>query len=193
VPRANVIAGVLLAAGGARRFGSQKLVAPVDGVPLVRHSAAALARSTDTLVIVVGHEGAAVRAALVEVEGSVVENPDWSQGLSSSLRCGIASLAPDVEAIVVALGDQPRIDPLVVRSLIDRWRASGMPIVTARYRGERGHPVLFDRAVFPRLTSLRGDVGARTIFEQSPEQVAYVDVDDVVPVDVDTPQDLASS
>jgi molybdenum cofactor cytidylyltransferase len=188
-----VIAGLLLAAGGARRFGSQKLVAPLDGIPLVRHAAAALGRSTDVLVIVIGHEADAVRAALSDVDASIVENTDWSQGLSSSLRHGLAALTPDVEAIVVALGDQPRIDPLVVRSLVDGWRASGMPIVTARYRGERGHPVLFDRTVFPRLTTLRGDVGARTIFEQSPEQIAYVDVNDTVPVDVDTPQDLSSS
>src|SRR5512133_3851154 len=186
---ANVIAGVLLAAGGARRFGSQKLVAPLDGVPLVRHAALALGRSTDTLVIVIGHEAHAVRDALADVDGSIVENPDWSQGLSSSLRCGIAALGPDVDAIVVALGDQPRIDPLVVRSLVDCWRASAMPIVSARYRGQRGHPVLFDRTVFPRLNALRGDVGARTMFEQSPEQIAYVDVDDVVPVDVDTLDD----
>lgn len=185
-----MIAGVLLAAGGARRFGSQKLVAPFDGAPLVRHAAAALARSTDALVIVIGHEADAVRAALTEIDASIVVNPDWRQGLSSSLRCGIAALPPDAEAIVVALGDQPRIDPLVVRSLIDRWRASGTPIVSARYRGERGHPVLFARAVFPQLASLRGDVGARTMFEQSPEQVAYVDVDDVVPADVDTMDDL---
>jgi molybdenum cofactor cytidylyltransferase len=190
---ADVIAGLLLAAGGARRFGSQKLVAPLDGIPLVRHAGLALGRSTDALVIVIGYEAQAVRAALADVDGSIVENPEWAQGLSSSLRCGIAALPPDVDAIVVALGDQPRIDPLVVRSLIDCWRASGKSIVTARYRGERGHPVLFDRAVFARLNALRGDVGARTMFEQSPEQVAYVDVDGVVPVDVDTPGDLPSS
>lgn len=156
----------------------------------MRHAATALARSTDALVIVIGHEAGAVRAALADVDASIVENPDWSQGLSSSLRHGIAALPPNAEAVVVALGDQPRIDPLVVRSLVDRWRASGKPIVTARYRGERGHPVLFDRAVFPQLTTLRGDVGARTIFEQSPDQIAYVDVDDTVPVDVDTVEDL---
>jgi len=190
---ADVIAGLLLAAGGARRFGSQKLVAPLDGIPLVQHAALALGRSTDVLVMVIGYEAHAVRGALAEVDGSIVENSDWSQGLSSSLRCGIAALGPDVEAIVVALGDQPRIDPLVVRSLVDCWRTSGKSIVTARYRGERGHPVLFDRTMFPQLTMLRGDVGARTIFEQSPEKVAYVDVDGPVPVDVDTPGDLPSS
>jgi molybdenum cofactor cytidylyltransferase len=185
-----VIAGVLLAAGGARRFGSQKLVAPFDNAPLVWHAAAALARSTDALVIVIGHEADAVRAAVSDVDASIVVNPDWRQGLSSSLKCGIASLPADAEAIVVALGDQPRIDPLVVRSLVHEWRSSGKPIVTARYRGERGHPVLFDRSVFPQLAALRGDVGARTIFEQSPDQVAYVDVDDAVPAEFDTIEDL---
>jgi molybdenum cofactor cytidylyltransferase len=185
-----VIAGVLLAAGGSSRFGSQKLVATLDEAPLVRHAAMSLARSTDALVIVLGHEADAVRAALSDVDALLVENPDWSQGLSSSVKCGVAALPADVDAIVVALGDQPRIDPLVVRSLIECWRASGKPIVSARYRGERGHPVLFDRVVFPQLQMLRGDVGARTMFERSPELVAYVDVDNALPVDVDTPQDL---
>lgn len=185
-----MIAGLLLAAGGARRFGSQKLIAPLGGIPLVRHAAAALARSTDALVIVIGHEAGAVRAALADIDGSIVENPDWSQGLSSSLRHGIEAMPLDVAAVVVALGDQPRIDPLVVRSLVDRWRTTGNAIVAARYRGARGHPVLFDRTVFPQLTTLRGDVGARTIFEQSPDQVAYVEVDDTVPIDVDTVDDL---
>jgi molybdenum cofactor cytidylyltransferase len=192
LPGAVVIAGLLLAAGGSSRFGSQKLVAMLDGVPLVRHAAMSLARSTDALVIVLGHEADAVRAALSDVDAAVVENPDWSQGLSSSVKCGVAALSPGVDAIVVALGDQPRLDPLVVRSLIDRWRASGKPIVSARYRGERGHPVLFDRAVFSQLEILRGDVGARTMFERSPELVAYVDVDNAVPVDVDTPTDLGA-
>jgi len=187
-----VIAGVLLAAGGSRRFGSQKLVSMLGGVPLVRHAATTLARSTDALVIVLGHEAEAVRAALSDVDAVVVENPDWSQGLSSSVKCGVAALPAGVEAIVVALGDQPRIDPLVVRSLIECWRAGGKPIVSARYRGERGHPVLFDRAVFPQLEMLRGDVGARTMFEQSPDLVAYVDVDSEVPVDVDTATDLGA-
>jgi molybdenum cofactor cytidylyltransferase len=185
-----VIAGLLLAAGGARRFGSQKLVAPFEGAPLVRHAATSLGRSTDTLVIVIGHEAGAVRAALSEIDAAIVENPEWSQGLSSSVRHGIASLPAEVEAVVVALGDQPLIDPLVVRSLVDCWRATGKSMVTARYRGVRGHPVLFDRAVFPQLSALRGDVGARTMFEQSPEQVAYVDVDDAVPSDIDTMDDL---
>lgn len=187
-----MIAGVLLAAGGSRRFGSQKLVSMLGGVPLVRHAATTLARSTDALVIVLGHEAEAVRAALSDVDAVVVENPDWSQGLSSSVKCGVAALPAGVEAIVVALGDQPRIDPLVVRSLIECWRAGGKPIVSARYRGERGHPVLFDRAVFPQLEMLRGDVGARTMFEQSPDLVAYVDVDSEVPVDVDTATDLGA-
>lgn len=187
-----MIAGVLLAAGGSRRFGSQKLVSMLEGMPLVRHAAMTLARSTDALVIVLGYEADAVRAALSDVDAVIVENSDWSQGLSSSVKCGVAALPADVDAIVVALGDQPRIDPLVVRSLIECWRASGKPIVSARYRGERGHPVLFDRAVFPQLEMLRGDVGARTMFEQSPELVAYVDVDNAVPVDVDTPTDLGA-
>jgi len=185
-----VIAGVLLAAGGARRFGSQKLVATFAGVPLVRHAADALSRATDGLLVVVGRDADAVRASLRGIDAVIVENSDWSTGLASSIRCGVAGVPPDTEAIVVALGDQPGIGSAVIERLIARWRESGMPIAAVRYRGQRGHPVLFDRSLFAEIATLEGDVGARGLIDLSPDRVAYVDVDEPMPVDVDTRRDL---
>lgn len=95
-----MIAGVLLAAGGARRFGSQKLVATFAGVPLVRHAAEALSRATDSLLVVVGRDADAVRASLRGIDAVIVENTDWSTGLASSIRCGVAAVSADTEAIV---------------------------------------------------------------------------------------------
>ncbi|HTE46959.1 MAG TPA: nucleotidyltransferase family protein [Gemmatimonadaceae bacterium] len=187
-----MIVGVLLAAGGARRFGSQKLIAMLDGVPIVRRAADALTSVTDMTVIVVGSESTAVREAVAETGALVVENTAWANGLASSLRCGVVAVPARASAAIVALGDQPQMDAVVLRSLIDRWRETGSPIVTARYRGERGHPVLFDRSVFAELAGLEGDAGAKGLIEQSPERVAYVDVDADVPRDVDTPDDLAA-
>jgi molybdenum cofactor cytidylyltransferase len=185
-----VIAGVLLAAGGATRFGSQKLVATLDRVPIVQLAAWSLAAATDVIVVVVGNESAAVRAALGEIDACVVENPDWAGGLATSLRRGIAAVPPAVDAAIVSLGDQPHLDPAVVRSLIARWRETKSPIVSARYRGVRGHPVLFDRSIFAEIAALSGDSGAKGLIERSPERVAYVDIDSEVPRDVDTPVDL---
>lgn len=187
-----MIAGVLLAAGGARRFGSQKLVAMIDGVPIVRLAERALAAVADTTIVVVGSEASAVRAALGESSADVVENPNWADGLASSLRQGILAVPNDAAAAIVALGDQPQLDGAVMRALIGRWRETSSPIVSARYRGVRGHPVLFDRAVFAELGALHGDAGAKGLIDRSPGRVAYVDVDADVPRDVDTPDDLAA-
>jgi CTP:molybdopterin cytidylyltransferase MocA len=185
-----VIAGVLLAAGGARRFGSQKLVATFAGAPLVRHAAEVLSRATDSLVVVVGRDADAVRASLRGIDAVTVENSDWSTGLASSIRCGVTAVPADSEAIVVALGDQPRIGSDVIERLIARWRESGVSIAAVRYRGQRGHPVLFDRSLFAEIAMLEGDVGARGLIDLSPDRVAYVDVDEPMPADVDTRGDL---
>jgi molybdenum cofactor cytidylyltransferase len=187
-----VIAGVLLAAGGATRFGSQKLVATLDRVPIVQLAAWSLAAATDVIVVVIGNESTAVRGALGEIDACVIENPDWAMGLATSLRCGIGAVPPDVDAAIVSLGDQPHLDPAVVRSLIARWHETKSPIVSARYRGVRGHPVLFDRGIFAEIAELSGDSGAKRLIERSPDRVAYVDVDSEVPRDVDTPDDLAN-
>ncbi|MDB4878420.1 MAG: molybdenum cofactor cytidylyltransferase [Gemmatimonadetes bacterium] len=185
-----MIAGLLLAAGGATRFGSQKLIAPFNGTPLVRQAADALARATDAVIVVVGNDATAVRDALRDSQARFVENSDWATGLASSLRCGVAALGPEVEAVVVALGDQPGIDSAVIREVVEIWRKAQSPIVATRYAGVRGHPVLFDRAVFGELAGLTGDVGAKPILDRSLDRVAYLDLAVAVPRDVDTRRDL---
>lgn len=185
-----MIAGLLLAAGGARRFGSQKLVATLDDVPLVRYAAQALAQETDELIVVVGSEAAAVTRALDGIDARIVENAEWERGLSTSIRCGLRAVKQDTTAIVVALGDEPFIDSTVSRALIGAWRDTGWPIVVARYAGEIGHPILFDASVFAELMALDGDRGARGVIQRSPDRVAYVDMTTAPPLDVDEPNDL---
>lgn len=185
-----MIAGLLLAAGGATRFGSQKLVAPYRGSPLVCHAASRLASVTDIGLAIVGKDADVVRGALSGCGLTVAENPDWREGLASSLTCGVAWLPPGTEAAIVALGDQPGLDVVIVRFLIDTWRATGQPIVTARYRGMRAPPVLLSREVFADVARLRGDSGAKQLMDRLPGRVAYVDVDTDVPHDIDTPADL---
>ncbi|HEY4218046.1 MAG TPA: nucleotidyltransferase family protein [Gemmatimonadaceae bacterium] len=187
-----MIAGLLLAAGGARRFGSQKLLAQLDGQPLVRHAANVLISTTDRVTVVVGNDARQVQSTLNDLDADVVDNAEWATGLASSLRCGIAALPVEAEAVVVALGDQPRVDAIVIREVIARWRAGGRAIVATRYAGVQGHPVLFDRAVFDELLALEGDRGAKSVIERIPERVEYVDVHVPAPRDVDTPDDLAA-
>jgi len=187
-----VIAGLLLAAGGATRFGSQKLIAPLaDGVPLVRHTAMTLRGGVDTMAIVVGSEADDVTRALNGVDALIVRNDSWAEGLSTSLHAGVAALPSEAAAAIVALGDQPFVDPGVIHTIVKQWKATGLPIVSARYAGTRGHPVLFERAIFAELLRVTGDAGARGVIEREPARVAYVDVNAPMPADVDTPADLA--
>jgi molybdenum cofactor cytidylyltransferase len=185
-----MITGILLSAGGARRFGSQKLIAEIDGTPVVLLAAQALIAATNETVAVVGHEGAKVRAALAGSGVHIVENAEWAAGMGTSLACGIRALSPTVDAVLVALGDQPGIDVYVARRVVALWEETGRPIVAARYSDGRGHPVLFAREIFDELLMLEGDHGARTIITEAPERVAFVDVDLPAPSDIDTPDDL---
>jgi molybdenum cofactor cytidylyltransferase len=187
-----MIVGLLLAAGGARRFNSQKLIALYRGAPLVRHAAGALREATDAVIAVLGHDAEAVRRALAGVDARIVENSEWLSGLASSIRRGVEAMPADVEALVVAVGDQPGLDPDVVRAVSARWRETGLPIVSASYRGARGHPVLFARSVFVELLELQGDAGARLLIERSPARVSYVEIDGEMPPDVDTIEQLAA-
>jgi CTP:molybdopterin cytidylyltransferase MocA len=186
-----VIVGVVLAAGGAARFGSQKLLAPLRGLPLVTYAVDMLLATTDSVIVVVGNDGDDVRRALGSRPVSFAENADWRDGQSTSLRCGIAAAPHEAKAVVIALGDQPDCDPAVVVALIARWRDTGCSIVTARYRGVQAPPALLAREVFEEVEMLRGDVGARPLIDRTPERVAYVDVAADVR-DVDTPSDLAA-
>jgi len=185
-----VIAGLLLAAGGSRRFGAQKLVATLHGVPLVRRAFDSLASAVDCVIVVVGSDAADVRSALESTKATIVVNPDWDHGLSTSIRRGIAAVPLNVEAVIIALGDEPQVDARIGVELIAEWRNSKRPIVAARYNGVQSHPVLFDRSVFIELAGLEGDVGAKRVIHRSAGRVAFVDVASARPIDVDLPADL---
>jgi len=185
-----MIIGVLLAAGGARRFGSQKLVAMLGGLPVVRRAFDTVSSATDGTLVVVGSDAEAVTRALEGTNANIVVNSHWALGLSTSLRCGILAAPPSTEAVIVGLGDEPTVDSHVCRELVRVWRRDKKAIVAARYNGVQDHPVLFDRAVFGELTSLEGDVGAKSVINRVPDRVAFVDVAAPQPIDVDEPGDL---
>jgi CTP:molybdopterin cytidylyltransferase MocA len=185
-----MIVGLLLAAGGSRRFGTQKLVTPIRGVPLIQHGANLLRQTTDHVIAVIGSDALIVRSALKDTGAEIVENPEWRDGLSTSLRRGVASVSPAAHAVVVALGDQPDVHADIIRALIEAWRQTGHLIVTARYRGVRAPPVLLARPVFRDIAALVGDVGAKAVMDMHPDSVGYVDVDADVPRDIDSPGDL---
>lgn len=185
-----MIAGLLLAAGRSSRFGSDKLLAPLRGHPVLFWSAAALATEVEALYVVMPPESGERRAAVRGVAAEIVEHPDRDAGLASSLRAGIAALPDTVEAVVIGLADQPLVSSAVVRALCERWYRERVDAVAPRYRDGPGHPVLFDRAMFAELSSLSGDRGARELLRDLGDRLAVVRVDDEIPVDVDTPEAL---
>jgi molybdenum cofactor cytidylyltransferase len=189
-----MIAGLLLASGASRRFGSNKLVASLDGRPIVRWSAEALSGAVEETWVVVPGPSPEVRAALDGLPVRWVENSVADEGMASSIRAGIAALPAETEAVVITLGDQPLIDGDVIRRVVGAWRAEAArcrAVVTA-YEDGRGHPVLIGAALFPALLALEGDRGARELLASLGEAIAVVDVPSARPADVDTPAALAS-
>ncbi|HSA57857.1 MAG TPA: NTP transferase domain-containing protein [Gemmatimonadaceae bacterium] len=190
--RARPVAALVLAAGQARRFGAQKLLAPLGPSTVVRAVVETVRETGVEYVIVVigdGHGGDALRAALDGVSVTWAVNVNPTQGMSSSIVAGLGVVPPDVGALLVVLGDQPTVNPQVIERLIAEWRDGRGPIVAPRYHGLRGNPVLFDRSLFDTLRTLEGDRGARDLIGSDPALVTHVDVAEPAPVDVDTPAD----
>jgi CTP:molybdopterin cytidylyltransferase MocA len=187
-------AGVVLAAGEARRMGGRpKPLIERDGVPLVRRVAQALvdAGATD-VVVVLGHHADDVAWAVHDLPVITVVNESYAAGHGTSLRRGLATL-PDTDGpTIVALADQPLLDAADVSALLEAWQRRGTArAVVPRVQGRRGHPVLLDANVGREI--LRGDAtyGAREWLDEHPDEVAWFDSDNVhYVVDVDFPEDL---
>lgn len=184
-------AAVVLAAGLGRRYGGTKQLALVGGRALVTHAVAvALDADVHEVVVVLGHDADRVRRTLPDDPlVRTVVNPDPARGLASSLGCGVAGLGPEVDRLVVLLGDQPGIDPEHVRQVLDA--VQGYEAARTRYRDGAGHPVAFARSVFGQLQAIEGDVGARELLDRL--ATSEVEVDRSRPPDVDTAEDLASA
>lgn len=183
-----MIAGLLLASGASRRFGSNKLVAPLDGRAVVRWSAEALANVVEAAYIVVPSQSEDIRAALRGLPVHWVENANAAEGMASSIRAGVATLPAETEAVVITLGDQPLIDVGVIRDVVATWRAAppGTSAVVTEYEDGRGHPALFGASLFATLVALEGDRGARELLASLGDAVAVVRVNGQRPADVDT-------
>jgi molybdenum cofactor cytidylyltransferase len=199
-PRASVeIAGrrvgaIVLAAGRSTRMGGpNKLLAEIGGKPLVRIAAEqALASRAKPVVVVTGHQREQVEAVLKGLKVTFAHNPDYAEGLSTSLKAGIAALPADVDGVIVCLGDMPQVDSGLIDRLIAAFDPEkGALVAMPTIEGKRGNPVVWSRRFFGDLAKLDGDVGARHLIGSYPEAVAEVPVTGRgALVDVDTPDAL---
>jgi len=194
-PHAPGIAGLVLAAGQSRRMGTlNKLLIGIDGKPMVRHVAEAVAASqAGPLIVVTGHQREKVEAALAGLEARFVHNPDYAQGLSTSVRRGLAALPDAVDGAIICLGDMPMVTAAILDRLIGAFNpVEGRVLCVPTRRGKRGNPVLLGKRFFAELAAVSGDIGARDLIAAHPELVAEVEMEsDAVLTDIDTPQALA--
>jgi molybdenum cofactor cytidylyltransferase len=193
-PQGPRIGAVLLAAGQSRRMGGpNKLLAELDGVPMVAHVARRLlASQARPIVAVLGNQAESVDTALGKLPVERVRNPDFVDGLSTSLRRGIAALPPDLKGALICLGDMPLISGRHIDRLIAAFNPlEGRAIIVPTRRGKRGNPVLWAKRFFPEMSELAGDVGAKHLIGEHAELVAEVEMeDDAIFVDIDTPEAL---
>lgn len=193
-PAGPRIGALLLAAGQSRRMGGpNKLLAEVDGTPMVAYVARrVLASRARPIIAVLGNQADAVDAALGKLPVERVRNPEFAGGLSTSLKRGIAALPPDLDGALICLGDMPLISGRHIDRLIAAFNPlEGRAIIVPTRRGKRGNPVLWSKRFFPEMAELAGDVGAKHLIGEHAELVAEVEMDDdAILVDIDTPEAL---
>lgn len=194
--QASRVAAIVLAAGRATRMGGpNKLLADLGGKPLVRHAVeAALASAASPVVVVTGHQAEAVERALGDLTVVRVRNPDYAEGLSTSLRAGVDALPDGIDGALVLLGDMPQVSAGLIDRLIGAFDpAAGRLAVVPVREGHRGNPVLFARRFFPALRQVTGDVGGRGLLGEHGAAVVEVPVEgDGAFLDIDTPEALAA-
>ncbi len=186
------VSAILLAAGAGSRFGGDKLLAEFEGRPLIEHALSTLRDApVDETVVVVGAGAGRLRQVCEPYEVRIVENPDWVEGQSTSVRAGLRAMNPGARAAVVSLADQPLVGTGAVKRLVEAFER-GATVAVAVYGGKRRNPVLFAREMWPMLIKeLSGDEGARAMLRHHPELVTEVPCDDVAdPADIDTREDL---
>lgn len=194
-PQKPCVEAVILAAGGAARFGAPKLLAPHPRAPdrpiIAGVVAEVLEAGLSRVIVVLGAHGDAIRRALADFSVDFVHNPRWAEGMSTSMRAGLEQVSENAQAVLFVLGDQPAVRAAHIRTVVDAYVDAGTPIVVPTFRGRRGNPALFDRCTFDALREIEGDQGGRALMEAGLFPLHFVEVPDpAVLLDVDTPEDL---
>jgi molybdenum cofactor cytidylyltransferase len=188
------IAAIVLAAGESRRFGTEnKLLAPIEGMPMIlRIVQAVLAAKARPVIVVTGHEARTVADLLTGLPVSIREASDYATGLSASLKAGIAAIPEGCDGVLICLGDMPWVNAATLDKLVDGFDpAGGWAAAVPVHGGEWGNPVLLGRELFAAIADLSGDRGARAMLAAARDRVMEVAVDDPgVLRDVDRPDAL---
>lgn len=192
----NQTAGIILAAGAATRFGQPKqLLRLKDKYLIERVLDAALTSRLGRIVLVLGYAHQKILQALGKKSQHpklhIEINPHYKKGQSHSLRVGLAVVKNDFPAVIFLLGDQPMLNSATINTLLERFWSAGKNICAPAYRGQRKNPVILGRRFYDQLMQIKGDIGARQLIDDHPDQVLTVEIDDPLCFfDIDTPQDF---
>jgi molybdenum cofactor cytidylyltransferase len=193
LPPTQRAAGLVLAAGTSSRMGSNKLLLEVAGEPLLRRAVrAALDAGLDPVIVVLAPDAEPARRVLAGLPCAYTTNPEPGRGQGSSLAAGVAALPEGAAAAVVVLPDMPRVSAAMIATLVDRWRATGAPIVVSRYGPTVAPPVLYARALFEALRAATGENPGKAVLAQQRGQAVELGWPVQLLADVDTPADLAA-
>ncbi len=188
------VAAVILAAGASRRMGRNKMLLELGGETLVHRAARrALAAGLAPVVVVLGHESDRVRAALAGLPVEFAVNPDFTGPTSKSMHQGLGRLGPEVDAVVLMLGDMVFVTETMLAGLRTVARDSGAPLVVSRYGDVTAPPLLFRRTLFGELLAWTGEGCGKAVVEAHRHDAVYVERPAAALADLDTPQDFEAA
>lgn len=190
--RTGPVAGVLLAAGTSSRMGSNKLLFELEGESVLRGAARrALAGGLSPLLVVLGHQAEQAEQELAGLPCRTVINPDFEQGINSSLKTGVAALPAEAAAAMVMLADMPFVTPEMIAALIARYRATEAPLVISDYEGVNAPPMLYDRSLFAELLAMTGEGCGRQVVKRHRDEAEVLSWPVAALSDIDLPEDYA--
>jgi len=185
---------IILAAGKSTRMrGNNKLLAHIKGSPMIRRVVqAALESKADEVIVVLGWEEEKIRAALAGLPCRIVVNSAYEEGQSSSVKVGLAEISPSTRAILILPGDVAMVNARLINMVIEKYDLGGCAIVVAAHGGRSGHPILFDKQLFPEIRRINEETfGLKAIVKKHENEVCLVETGSPnVLKDVDTPEDL---
>src|ERR687885_2161258 len=183
---------IILAAGASTRMGSPKQLLPYQGRSFIRHiTEVAIASLCQPIAVVLGAHAERIKPEISQLPIQIVENQQWAEGMSSSIRVGLEALLAvnqNLEAVVIALCDQPFVSAQTLAQIVESYRFTGKPIIASEYAGTLGVPVLFSRALFSELMTLNSTEGAKQLIKKHIHEVFSVPFPEGA-IDIDTPKD----
>lgn len=186
------IAGVLLAAGTSSRMGRNKMLFDLQGETVLRRAArTALAGGLSPLLVVLGHEAERAERELAGLPCQVVINPNYQEGINSSLKSGIAAVPDGARAALVMLADMPFVTAEMLAGLVERYRSSAAPLVISDYAGVNAPPMLYDRGLFEELLAMTGEGCGRQVVRRHKPEAEVLAWPEAALADLDVPEDYA--